>query len=77
MLCFFKFNLLYFTIFTKRRAYMSTKIGCFQIEDECLNPEEISNLINEKIEEMGISADDVISISQPSGHSITRVFYKG
>ena len=52
------------------------KIRVFEVKDECLDPSEIENIINKKLKELDIDATDVISIMQPSGYAVTRVFYR-
>lgn len=52
------------------------KIKVFEVRDECLEPSEIEDLVNRKLEELSIEASDVVSIMQPSGYAVTRVFYR-
>lgn len=53
-----------------------TLVACFEIKDEILEPDEITTAINEGLSERGVGIDAIISIMQPSGYAITRVFYK-
>ena len=56
---------------------MEGKISVIEIEgDECLPAEMISEKINAALEKHNVSALDVVSIMQPSGYTVTRVFYR-
>ena len=52
------------------------EVGCFSIDDECLDDFEIVEKINAEMKKLDLCSKDVISIMQPSGYSITRVFYR-
>ena len=56
---------------------MISKVAVIEIEgDECLPAEGIAALINEALAAEGTDADDVLGVMQPSGYSVTRVFFR-
>ena len=56
---------------------MEGKISVIEISgDECLPAEEITERINAALEKRNVSAFDVVSIMQPCGYTVTRVFYR-
>ena len=53
------------------------EVGCFSIgEGECNRDEEISKLINDKLNELNIDATSIINIAHSARYARTRVFYR-
>lgn len=52
------------------------KIRCFEFKDDGLEPDEVEEKINEELRKRNVSADAVVSISQPTSYAVTRVFYR-
>lgn len=52
------------------------KIGCFDFSDDGLEAEEVEVKLNQELEKRGVSAEDVISVFQPTSYAITRVVFK-